>query len=271
MPRIRSLVGSAALLLLATACASVPQTTLPDVAADKPLQVVSREQGKSVSTFVDEKILPQVTRIRLPNAELSSDRAHKEISEAQLALISNQLNRALCDRLGDYFPLVEAADPQVLRLEFRLTGITPTSKAISGVSAALGVFVPGPFRLPIGMGAIALDGESLLDDRTVTFLRWAKGANPVFNSAKVSTIGDAYDLVDAFAREFTALLVQTPGINPKRRKLDRLLIEKNQMACLQHYGEVDLAKKGASFLLPLSPESIDAGKPQADPGPASVP
>ncbi|MCX7043079.1 MAG: DUF3313 family protein [Gammaproteobacteria bacterium] len=241
------------------------------MADDKPLQVVSREHGKSISTYVDEKTLPQVTRISLPNAELSLPRVQKEISEAQLALISNQLNRALCDRLGDYFPLVEDVDPQSLRLEFRLTGITPTSKAISGVSAALGVFVPGPFRLPVGMGAIALDGESWLDDRTVTFLRWAKGANPVFNGAKVSTIGDAYDLVDSFARDFTALLVQPPGDGPRRSKLDQSQIEKNELLCLKNFGEVGLAGKGASFLLPLSPESVDQGKPIADPGPAKVP
>lgn len=267
----RSPIGSAALLLLLTACASVPETTLPDVADDKPLVLVSQEQGKSVSKYVDETLLPRITAISLPNAELKSPRVNKEISEAQLALIGNQLNRSLCNRLGDYFSLAETHDAENLRMEFELTGITPTSKAASGVSAALGIFVPGPFRLPIGMGAIALDGESLLDGKTVTFLRWAKGANPVFNGAKVSTIGDAYDLVDSFARDFTALLVQPPGDGPKRSKLDQSQIEKNELLCLQNFGEVGLAGKGASFLLPLSPESVDQGKPIADPGPAKVP
>jgi len=266
MLRTSSHIGSITLLLLMTGCASVPETRLPDVADDKPLVLVSQEQGKSVSKYVDGKLLPEITDVGLPNAELTSPREQKEISEAQLALISNQLNRSLCNRLGDYFPLVGNAAPESLRLEFRLTGITPTSKALSGVSAALGVFVPGPFRLPIGMGAIALDGESLLGDKTVTFLRWAKGANPVFNGAKVSTIGDAYDLVDSFAKDFTALLVQPPGDAPKRSKLDQSQIEKNELLCLQNFGEVGLAQKGASFLLPLSPESIDGGKPQADPG-----
>ena len=149
-----------------------------------------------------------------------------------------------------------------MRVEISLTGITPTSKSIAGLSAAVDTFVPGPFRIPIGMGAISLDARASNNKGTLAFMRWAKGANPVTNNAKVSTIGDAYALIETFTREFGQLLIQGTGGPEKRQKLPDAQINVNEDMCESRFGKVDPVGKGASFLIPLSPEFIDKGKPE---------
>lgn len=269
MPRPR-LAAVAASLLLLGACASVPQTTGVPLANDKPLELVSDSQGRRVARYVDGALLASMTAYALPEVDLKLPEAREGISPEQLALISNALNRQICVRLGQYLTAEPVPSESALRIEVALTGITPTSRTLSGASAAIDAVVPGPFRIPVGMGAIALDARASTDGQTAAFMRWAKGANPVLNSAKVSTIGDAYGLVSTFAREFGQLLLQGSSKVKTREKLPDDLIAANQALCESRFGRVDTVGKGASFLLPLAPESIDKGKP-ADPPPESDP
>ena len=250
--------------LLLSACASVPQSKDSTLAADKVLESVSDEQGRRVSRFVDGALLAPLTAYALPEIKLELPEARKDISVQQLAILSNALNRSVCTRLGQYLVAEPVPSETALKIEIALTGITPTSKTISGISAAADFFVPGPFRIPVGMGAIALDARASTAGQTAAFMRWAKGANPVFNSAKVSSIGDAYALLDTFTREFGQLLLQGTSKVKTRQKLTDDLITANETLCESRYGTVDMVGKGASFLLPLSPEFIDKGKPDAE-------
>jgi hypothetical protein len=266
MPSCRFFLALASALLLG-ACASVPQTRGDPLANDKPLESVSDSQGRRVSRYVDGALLAPLTSYALPDVDLKLPEERAGISPEQLAIVSNALNRSICVRLGRYLTAEPIPSESALKIEVALTGITPTSKALSGISAALGTVVPGPFRIPVGMGAIALDARASTNGQTAAFMRWAKGANPVLNSAKVSTIGDAYDLVDTFAREFGQLLLQGTSKVRTREKLPDDLIAANEALCESRFGRVDLVGKGASFLLPLSPESIDKGKPVDSPPP----
>jgi hypothetical protein len=270
MPTARLFIALASALLLG-ACASVPQTSGDPLANDKPLELVSDSQGRKVSRYVDSALLAPVTAYAIPDIELTLPVARDDISPQQLAIISNALNRSICVRLGQYLTAEPVASESALKIDIALTGITPTSKALSGVSAALGTVVPGPFRLPIGMGAIALDARAVTNGETAAFMRWAKGANPVMNSAKVSTIGDAYELVGTFAREFGQLLLQGASKARTREKLPADLIAANEVLCESRFGRVDPVGKGASFLLPLSPEFIDKGRPVESPPPEDTP
>lgn len=260
MPSSRLSVVVASLLLLG-ACASVPKTTGVPLANDKPLVMVSDSQGRRVAQYVDSALLESITAYALPDVELKLPEAREGISPEQLALISNALNRLICVRLGQYLTAEPDPSESALRIEIALTGITPTSRALSGASAAIDVVVPGPFRIPVGMGAIALDARASSNGETAAFMRWAKGANPVLNSAKVSTIGDAYGLMSTFAREFGQLLLQGSSKTRTREKLPDDLIAANRALCESRFGRVDTVGKGASFLLPLAPEAIDKGKP----------
>lgn len=250
-----------ALLMLLNACASIPRSNGGQLVTDKPLETVTDEQGRSVSRYVDADLLSDIKSYVLPEINLTLPEENPDITKEQLALISNALNRSMCTRLGQYLMADTTASGDAMRVEVSLTGITPTSKSIAGISAAVDAFVPGPFRIPVGMGAIALDARASNDDGTLAFMRWAKGANPVFNSAKVSSIGDAYALVETFTREFGQLLIQGAGGEEKRKKLADMDIQSNERLCESRYGKVDAVGKGASFLIPLSPEFIDKGKP----------
>jgi hypothetical protein len=249
---------------LLNACASVPQSKDSALTTDKILESVSDEQGRRVSRFVDGTLLAPLTTYALPEVNLMLPEAREDISVQQLAILSNALNRSVCKRLGQYLVAEAAPSETALIIEIALTGITPTSKTLSSISVAADFFVPGPFRIPVGMGAIALDARASTDGKTAVFMRWAKGANPVFNSAKVSSIGDAYDLVDTFTREFGQLLLHGTSKVKVRQKLLNDLIEANESLCESRYGKVDPIGKGASFLLPLPPEFIDKGKPEVE-------
>lgn len=249
------------LSLMLNACASIPKPTGNALLSDKPLESISEEQGRSVSGYADDSLLLGLQSFALPDIELKLPNARENISLEQLAILSNALNRSVCNRLGQYLVAESVPSETALTIEIALTGITPTSKAISGISAAVDTFVPGPFRIPVGMGAISLDARGSSSGKTAAFMRWAKGANPVFNSAKVSTIGDAYALLDTFTREFGQLLIQGSGNIKAREKLTNNRIAENEALCDRQFGTVDIVGKGASFLLPLSPEFIDKGKP----------
>jgi hypothetical protein len=254
--------GVLAAFIYLSGCASVPQTSGVQLVSDKPLETVTDEQGRNVSRYVDPARLSAIKSYVLPEINLSLPVENPDISKEQLALISNALNRSICTRLGQYLTADPDASGNAMRVEVSLTGITPTSKSIAGLSAAMDTFVPGPFRIPVGMGAIALDARASNDEGTLAFMRWAKGANPVTNSAKVSTIGDAYALIETFTREFGQLLMQGAGGPEKRQKLPDAQINVNEGICESRFGKVDPVGKGASFLIPLSPEFIDKGKPE---------
>lgn len=258
---IRKIFTLLAPALLISACASVPKPSGNQLSNDKPLETISNEQGRNVSRYVDSALLTPVQAYALPDFALKLPQAREDISDEQLAVLSNALNRSVCKRLGQYLVAETVPSETALSIEIALTGITPTSRTLSGLSAAADIFVPGPFRIPIGMGAISLDARATTAGKTAAFMRWAKGANPIFNSAKVSTIGDAYELLDTFTREFGQLLLQGSSTVKTRNKLDAGRIAQNEAVCESRYGKVDAVSKGASFLLPLAPEFIDKGKP----------
>ena len=256
------ILGLSSLLAILSACASAPRVESDPLAIDKPLETVAENPDRRVSRFIDREGVAAATAFALPDIVLRLPAETAGIDDRQLDLLGNALNRSLCQRLGQYLLAEADASPEALRIEAALTGITPTSKTAAGLSAAVDVFVPGPFRIPVGMGSIALDARASRADGTVVLMRWAKGANPLFNSAKVSTIGDAYALLDTFAKEFTYWLVQDADGNGRRPKLAEDRIEANESLCEARYGKIDAFGRGASRLIPLAPEAIDNGRPE---------
>ncbi|WP_297798842.1 DUF3313 family protein [Arenimonas sp. GDDSR-1] len=251
-------------ILLLNACASIPENSTIALESDKPLLTVTDESNRRVAEFSDPKMLESVDGFVLPDIRLELPEPSKDISAEQLDVVSNALNRSLCRRLSPYLHAHEKRQPGDLVIEAALTGIRPTSRSVSSVSAVIDAVVPGPVRIPAGMGAIAVDARASTESGTAAFIRWAKGANPVTTSAKISSIGDAYALVETFSREFTELLLNDKGNGPVRAKLPAPEIQSNENLCLKRFGKPDAAGKGASFLIPLSPEFIDKGKPETD-------
>ena len=63
--------GFIILLLILNACASIPEPNGNQLVADKPLESVAEEQGRSVSRYLDAARLSEISRYALPDIALS--------------------------------------------------------------------------------------------------------------------------------------------------------------------------------------------------------
>lgn len=129
------------------------------------------------------------------------------------ALVANVISRGLCVGVSDRFEVVERKEDADLVVHATITRIVPTNATVAGLStaASLGanfvVPVPVP-RLPMGLGGLSVEAEATTrDGKQVGAMVWAKGANFVTTSARVSQIGDAYSLAASFGSDFSKMLV----------------------------------------------------------------
>lgn len=254
----------AALLLMA--CASAPKPTAAGFATTKPMTTLKDEAYAKAERFVDAEAVLAARSVGLPRVRIAEGAAGEGITPTQAALVANRAARDTCMQLARRYRIApEAAD---LDLEIVVTAIAPTSSGTAGVSALLGVFVPGPFRLPAGLGGFAADGAVRADGDEIVVLRWAEGAGAITEDAKVSRIGDAYQLAGDFADDFAKALIDPRGAEGEARAaLDAADRESGEAHCVARFGRASIAGRGASFVLPLSPEAIDAGArdPSTDP------
>jgi hypothetical protein len=266
MPRPLLRLTAVAAVLVLSGCASVPAPREGVLAAERPLETIDASRHRQVAQFVDADALRATPRIALPAVEIAGGAHGPRIEPAQAALVANHAARSLCLGLSRHAELAAAPAPDALQPRIVVTAIEPTSGAAAGASSVIGIFVPGPFRLPAGLGGLAVDAE-LRDPRAgqVAAMRWARGANAVTQDAKVSAIGDAWQLAGRFGEEFARAVLDTDPARAglQRARLSDAAISANRAACAQRFGTVNLAGRGASLLLPLAPEAIDPGPPGA--------
>jgi hypothetical protein len=242
-------------------CATAPRTSVIGIATEQSLSSVRSSRATRIEQYVDAKALRAAHSVGLPEVSSAHGALITPITEVQAQLVENHAGRELCVNVGQYFRIDPNAPDLFLRVV--LTQLNPTSPAASGVSAVMGVMVPGPFRLPAGLGGLAAEGSAQsADGKQRLVKRWSKGANAIMDDEMMSAIGDAYQLADSFADDFARTLVQPLGAQTKARaKLDRKTREVNRQLCDQRFGRASLVGRGASMLLPLSPEAIDQGAP----------
>jgi hypothetical protein len=257
---------AALVALVLAGCASVPAQRAASFPGDRELATVDDSRHRQVAQFVDAAALRETPRIRLPQVEIAADAYGDAVEPAQALLVANHAARSLCLGLARHAELASAADAEAYEARLVVTAIEPTSGAAAGASSVIGFFVPGPFRLPAGLGGLAVDAE-LRDARAgqVASMRWARGANAVTQDAKVSSIGDAWQLAGRFGEDFARAVLDTDPARAglQRPRLPDAAIAANRAACAARYGTVNLAGRGASLVLPLAPEAIDPGPPAA--------
>jgi Protein of unknown function (DUF3313) len=206
-----------------------------------------------VSVNRDEILAAKTVRI-IPTS-LSAVVAEAKLSEAQLRLIANAVDRSPCTGLGDRFQIVPSAEAADLTVHAFITRMIPTdetaaaaSKAISvGASVATAVTlvpvpVPAP-RIPIGLGGLALEAEAV--DRTGSqkaAMVWARGADSLTSRPRMSPAGDAYDLAASFGDDFSKLLVtgaspfKTLPSPPSMQRVGSLLGGAPQQSACEAFG-----------------------------------
>jgi hypothetical protein len=255
-------VALCATLLLA-ACASAPQRTVTGIATSKPMAMLKDEAYAKADGFVDPERVLAAQSVGLPKVRVVEGAAGEGITPMQAELVANRAARDTCLQLARYYRIDDERPD--LDVELVVTSIVPTSSGAAGASALLGVFVPGPFRLPAGLGGFAADGAARAGGEDVVVLHWAEGAGAITEDAKVSRIGDAYQLAGDFADDLTRLLNDPQGRDGETRAvLDAAERDAGEARCTARFGKASVAGRGASFLLPLSPEAIDAGAPPTE-------
>jgi len=128
-------------------------------------------------------------------------------------MVANILDRALSISLSDKFDMVPYGQGSDISVRAVITDIVPTDTVAAGASAALtlgtGFALPiAAPRLPIGLGGIAVEAEAIdQSGNQVAATVWARGANSISNTPRVSLVGDAYALAATFGNEFSKLIV----------------------------------------------------------------
>lgn len=221
------------------------------------------EQHLRIEQYIDSSQIRAIDRIALPNVIIDKNAFQKPITARQASMVANNAARSFCNELAPYVELVPANAVGTSQANITINRIQSTSAGTAGLSSIIGLAVPGPFRLPVGLGALSAEAELLNAQlQQVFYIRWARGANPIVNSERISAIGDSWQIARKFGEEVAEAIVsndQEGGVN--RKRLDDLKIQSNHELCNRTYGKVSAAARGVSFFIPLSPEAIDAGAP----------
>jgi hypothetical protein len=201
------------------------------------------------------------------------------LTDQQRALVANAVDRGLCVSLSDRLEVVPADEPADLTVRASVTQATETNEVAAGISAVasigmnfidLGVPVPTP-RLPVGLGSLSMEAEAVdPTGKPEASMLWAKGANALFSSPRMSKASDAYDLAEEFGGDFGYLLVkgESPFGNsdlnlPSWQKINSAMGLPPKYAACERYGRYPGLAGVIGGQLGLPPEWTDSGSKQA--------
>ena len=246
-------------ILLATGCASLPPARDAETAGfskvrDKPHYRVGVRYSEAAPT------IPAI--FRLPEAGIDADAFDAGVTPAQADVVAAHASRSVCQALA---PWVQwTATNAGGRVTLRVRRIAASSSGLAATSAALDAVIPGPFRLPAGLGALGIDSRiEDISGTAIVEMQWERGANPLLHRARVSSIGDAWELAPSHARDLRDAL-RPLALSPQPDAIRQA----NIAACDARFGKVNAAGRVASMFIPLSPEALD---PSDDAPAASTP
>jgi hypothetical protein len=253
-----------ACLPLLGACASAPRA--PVEIDGQRYETVSDAAHVRIAVSADRPALATARSVAIAPVAMAGTTSDASIEGGQLELVGNSAARAACRELARWFefPADPAEADVVLTLE--LAEVRPSNRLAAGASALADVFVPGPFRLPLGLGGLSARAAGMAAESIVFDYRWARGARALAEGASVSTIGDAWQLAALFGRDAARELAHQR--TPKTERRPQLAEDRRKAGrawCDARYGKVPLAARGAARLLPLAPEAIDEGAPEESP------
>jgi Protein of unknown function (DUF3313) len=280
LPNPSGKVASVLGLLLApliAACASVP---LEPAGSLSSYQSLTASDGMLTHARVrvdKDEVLAAKTILLVPTS-FAATAIDTKLSDAQRKLVANVIDRALCIGLSDRFQIVSLAEGADLTVHASVTRIIPTdetaaaaskvtSLAVTAASAAGALTVPVPsMRVPIGLGGLALEAEAA--DRTgaqKAAIMWARGADAFTTRARVSLVGDAYELGSSFGDDFSKLLVtgaspfKTLPTPPPMHRVNSMLGGAPKESVCETYGRGSGAAGFLGGAIGLPPEWTDKG------------
>lgn len=241
--------------LLLAACASrPPMPAALDEGLDGVIRIENRERSAALWTTADFawKSLP------LPQVGLAEGAMLDGLDPKTVSPVLRELGRAFCFALGERLPLKE--DPSTV-LAIELVALRKSEG--NAVSALIDLAVPGPARLPVGLGGLSVRLRLLEEGKPVALYAWSRGANSLRENARLSPIADAWQLASRFPLDF--LRDTNLRSLPKRPAPER---QTDRARCEARFGKSDPVLRGAGRLLPLPPEWSEDAAAEA---PASAP
>jgi hypothetical protein len=236
-------------ILFAAGCASVPSSG--DRSPAEGFLPVHDQPHYQVRVRAGEAAWPAPPVFRMPQASIKEGASDAGINASQAEVVANHAARSVCLALAPWVQWSSAEEGGRISLEVQR--IAASSSGLATTSAVIDAVVPGPFRLPAGLGALEVNtrvedasGAPLLE------MRWARGANPLLHRARASPIGDAWELAPSLSRDLRDAL--KPRLGSQLPASER---SANVAACEQRFGKVNTAGRAASMFIPLSPEAID--------------
>lgn len=269
-------------LAITSGCSSVPLKEGGMLSSYGNLGAPKGRFSKS-RVFLDKEKLKEVKRIAIWPTTLTLTAGSRIQNPKDRLLVSNSIDRAICFAMSEKYQIVPLSGSPDLTIKAVITDIVPTqptvagaAKAISiGSSIALPVQIP---RLPLGLGGLAVEAEAL-DGAGVqrAAVVWSRGANSFTSKARVSKVGDAYDLAAAFGSEFSRMIIagkEPGGLNirlPSFYEIRTALGGKPGSPLCENFGRSPgiIGEIGASFGAP--PSWTDKGAHASNSGVPAAP
>jgi len=257
-------------LFIQTGCTSVPLTYTGSVSSYERLGPERGHFARS-RTFADPAFLQQVRSVNIVPT-IVSPAASAQVSDANdVKLVSNFIDRSLCNAMSGRFAIVMPGEPADLTVQATVTNIVKTEKAVAGFSKAVSLgtsaFLPvGVPRLPVGLGGLAVEAEAVdAGGKQRAAMVWSKGANVITTSARVSEVGDAYGVAGRFGKDFADLLAEDrPGHHPLLQMpsndgIRTALGGKPKYASCERFGRATGVNGFVADLLGTPPSWVDKG------------
>jgi hypothetical protein len=263
-------------ILLLAGCATAPLTQTGALSSYAELK---RSDGllTHARLRIDHDRLAEARSVRIVPAQISTEAMSSGLNEAQLHLVANAVDRALCSGLSDRFTIVEANEPADLSVKTTITYVGETSVAASSASLAIGasatvagaitgVSIP-TVRLPVGLGALSVEAEAKTSkSEQIAAITWSRGADIITARPRVSADADAYLLGKAFAADFTKLLVKgedpmkdpLPTL-PTMRSFNEFLGKRATHKACEKFGKNPGINEAIGGAIGLPPSMTDAG------------
>ncbi|WP_342418301.1 DUF3313 domain-containing protein [Rhizobium sullae] len=206
------LIAPALLALSLGGCAAVPLERANSLTSYDSLTSNNGRLTKANYRVASTDLVSTKT-IYIEPTKVSGGAALSIKKSSDQALVANVISRALCLGVSDRFVVVERKEDADLVVNATITRIAPTNATVAALSTATSLganfVVPVPVpRLPMGLGGLSVEAEATTrEGKQVGAMVWAKGANFVTTSARVSQIGDAYSLAASFGSDFSKMLV----------------------------------------------------------------
>lgn len=240
------------------ACSSIPEASNLS-----NYNSLTEEKGirAKYKTFADTEGLKKYNSIYIEQTKISQEVLNKS-GEARLDIVANLIDREICLKLAKTFDIRETNSENTLIMKVFITDFEPTGRMASAVSSA----IPGPLRLPLGLGKLSAESEVLdPNQKQLAAIIWSHKAAPILTSGGASTIYDAYEFAADFAKDAANNIV------PDKTKDGAIenpnaVIDLREKICTDKYGQSLKAQQFIGGLSPigLPPEAYDSGKKKPD-------